>query len=335
MIHFETDTRVTFTYHGNADVVELVGDLNCWREGSHVLQQTAPDCWQITFDVLPATRSDYAFRVTTDGKTQDVLDPDNPHTTPNPFGTRSELRAPGFVPISIADVPLNGKRDVLRIKTKHLPGTREVIGYIPSAPAPEGGYAMIVAHDGGDSEKYLDLPRIVESLIAAGKIPPTMCVMMPPIDRWAEYMCNPAHVAYVVEDVMPQIRKRYNVTTRVDRTVVLGASMGGLISVYIALKHPDVFGLVAAQSGAYIPESGIIQQYWDTDRVPVRYHLCCGLYETRVGTKWIKDLVVCNRDFSKALAGRGYSYVYTEHPDGHAWRYWQRQVPTALKWLLR
>ncbi len=54
---------------------------------------------------------------------------------------------------------------------------------------------------------------------------------------------------FVVDGVRPFVESRYAVLTGPANTAVLGSSMGGLVSLHLAHRHPDVFGYVGSMSG--------------------------------------------------------------------------------------
>lgn len=54
---------------------------------------------------------------------------------------------------------------------------------------------------------------------------------------------------FVALGIKPFIDARYPTRAEADSTVVLGSSLGGLVSLYIAWRHPDVFGLAGSMSG--------------------------------------------------------------------------------------
>ena len=56
------------------------------------------------------------------------------------------------------------------------------------------------------------------------------------------------HARMIIEEVKPMIDERYRTETDPAATGVGGSSLGGLVSIHLALAHPDVFGRVAALS---------------------------------------------------------------------------------------
>lgn len=51
-----------------------------------------------------------------------------------------------------------------------------------------------------------------------------------------------AYLKFLVEELKPLIERRYAVDPARDATVVMGSSMGGLVSMYALAEYPEVFG---------------------------------------------------------------------------------------------
>ncbi|TVP96704.1 MAG: alpha/beta hydrolase [Acholeplasmatales bacterium] len=60
-----------------------------------------------------------------------------------------------------------------------------------------------------------------------------------------------AYLDWLVGTLKPIIDARYRTKPEADHTAVIGASMGGILSLYALLKHPEVFTRAASVSGAY------------------------------------------------------------------------------------
>jgi len=58
-----------------------------------------------------------------------------------------------------------------------------------------------------------------------------------------------AYADFVVDGVVPFIEGRYPTRPGSENTAVLGSSMGGLVSLHIGHRHPEVFGFVGSMSG--------------------------------------------------------------------------------------
>ena len=68
-----------------------------------------------------------------------------------------------------------------------------------------------------------------------------------------EYQTRDGNVfcEFVVNTVVPEIEKRYNVYTDPEHNAVSGSSLGGLESFYIGMEHPEKFGSIGAMSPSF------------------------------------------------------------------------------------
>src|SRR5258708_36688308 len=80
----------------------------------------------------------------------------------------------------------------------------------------------------------------------AGRIPPTIVVGIWNTNlRLREYSpwdMGTNYSRFLIEELMPEVNKRFRTLTGPDHTAVMGSSMGGLISFWLCWKHPEVFG---------------------------------------------------------------------------------------------
>ena len=66
------------------------------------------------------------------------------------------------------------------------------------------------------------------------------------------------YIEFIVENLKPYIDQHYRTLSSGDNTIILGSSMGGLISCYAGLRYPDVFGNVGIYSPSFwFSEGGI------------------------------------------------------------------------------
>lgn len=61
-----------------------------------------------------------------------------------------------------------------------------------------------------------------------------------------------AYLRFIVEELKPEIDRRFATRPEREATFVMGSSMGGLISLYALCEHPQVFGAAAALSTHWI-----------------------------------------------------------------------------------
>jgi pimeloyl-ACP methyl ester carboxylesterase len=146
---------------------------------------------------------------------------------------------------------------------------RDVVVYVPAGALQRDALPVLYMHD-GQNLFAPDAPfggwrvgTAVDAAIAAGELPPLLVVG---IDNTPARMDEYSHVAddlgggpvggrapeygdFLVEGIKPFVDARYPTRTDAAGTAVMGSSMGGLVSLWLAWRHPEVFGAALSMSG--------------------------------------------------------------------------------------
>ncbi|HEX2571210.1 MAG TPA: alpha/beta hydrolase-fold protein [Polyangia bacterium] len=210
-------------------------------------------------------------------------------------------------------------------------------GYDPNA---QPGYPMIVSFDGEEYLEDIPLPKTLDSLLAAGKLPAFVAVLVDNnVDRIGDLGNRAQFADFLGNELVPWVRQHWNVTQDPHRVIVTGSSAGGLASAYVAYKRPDLFGNVLSQSGAFWrgPEGSAEPYEWlakafaASRKLDIRFHLEVGALETRHVLGSGPVFIEAHRRFRDALLAKGYVVSYAEVQGGnHAPADWARQLPAAL-----
>ena len=145
-----------------------------------------------------------------------------------------------------------------------------------------------------------------------------------------------AYVEFLVHDLKPWIDRRYRTLRDPAHTGIMGSSMGGLISLYASLKHPEVFG----RSGVFSPSIWVADSavfaYVHRAAVPralPRFYFVSGDSETKSGQpateqrRMVNALVATRWQSGSSLRAR------TPADGKHAEWFWRREFPAAYLWL--
>ncbi len=161
---------------------------------------------------------------------------------------------------------------------------------------------------------------------------------------------------YFVEELLPDVERRFRTLAAREGRGVAGLSMGGYGALKFGLKHPDKFALAASMSGALAAPSWLstdripqfvrpsVLRVFGPDDSPVRgandiYKIVRELSPERVarlpylyldcGTE--DFLINYNREFATLLFERKVPHEFRQLPGTHNWPYWDRQVREVLK----
>lgn len=120
-------------------------------------------------------------------------------------------------------------------------------------------------------------------------------------DRMQEYT-QPGYEIYaraVVEEVIPLVNDRMRTLAQPEETMVIGSSLGGVVSFYMAWEFPEVFGLVACLSSTFSFKDDLIERVLSEPRRDVRLFLDSG---------WPEDNYEVTLSMALALSHCGYVY---------------------------
>jgi S-formylglutathione hydrolase len=163
------------------------------------------------------------------------------------------LAAPGTA------AALEGRLMDITITTANVPGPVAATVYTPPGYDPKRAqpYPLLIQlHGGGGSNRAMDrMAVLLEAGIKQGLIPPVVSVM-PSAGRsfYMDYRDGSQKwERFVLADLIPHMRATTNVVQGREGTLITGISMGGMGSLRLAFKHPDVFQAVASQEPGIEP----------------------------------------------------------------------------------
>lgn len=326
--------RAIFVYEG-AEPPLLVGDFNGW-DFRHPAswEQAAAGLWTYTLPLPTDAYIEYAF-LTGPNEEDRIPDPFNPRTVPNGVGQINHyFYMPAAGPTPLAQRQRNiPQGTVTRHIVQHprlIAGGRRMVHLYH--PPTDQACPLVVVFDGRDYLHRGMLPAIADNLIAGGRMRPLALALVENGGqaRMIEYACNEATLKFIMECVFPLAQKHLNLIDPARQPGVhgvLGASMGGLMALYTALRLPDVFGHVLSQSGAFqlgADDTVVFPLIRYAPPPKVKIWLDVGRYE------W---LLPANRQLHDLLAQQGYDFSYREFNAGHNYPAWRDDVWRGLEWL--
>jgi predicted alpha/beta superfamily hydrolase len=174
----------------------------------------------------------------------------------------------------------------------------------------------------GEALELLDKMHIIEGTLVVG---------IHAQDRMEEYT-KPGYEAYgrsVVEEICPVIKAKARTLGVPEGTGVIGSSLGGVVSFYMAWQWPEVFGNAACMSSTFSFKDDLIERVLSEPHRPVNFYLDSG---------WPQDNSETTAAMAVALSQRGWVFghdlLHVGFPlDGHNEKAWGKRLHLPLQFF--
>jgi enterochelin esterase-like enzyme len=332
---------VTFLWRGGPEARDLkcIGPPELEKKTLSRLAET--DVWFLTARLPVAARFTYGFTGNLIKK-RGIADPLNPLK----FGYWSLVELPGAPPqpwIRIQPDAPKGALKQEKLSSAILKEERAVSVYTPAGYDPhEGPYGLLLLFDGEAYRDEIPTPTILDNLVASRKIHPLVALLVDSEEtRDRDLQCSAPFADFLAKELLPWARQRYRFSADPKQTIVGGSSYGGLSAAYCAFRHPEVFGNVLSQSGSFgyypgwdsdkdrtdsSPFGWLIRQFVTTRKLPIRFYLEAGLFETAHSGSILSE----NRRMRDVLDAKGYTIIYSEFAGGHEYLNWRGSLADGL-----
>ena len=231
------------------------------------------------------------------------------------------------------------KRTIVKeeIPSQFVDSPRSVKVYLPPGYSELLSYPIVYCQDGNDFFTMGRIATIANQLILEEGVEPFLIagVSVERSKRTSEYSPagsrNQAYKRFFAEELLPYLENRYPLRRDPSARVLAGDSLGGTVSLHLALDYPALFRQVLSLSGAYFqPTQEQISAQADLSWLNI--WMVVGQDETQVETNsGTFDFVYWNRLAKAHLEQRGASLSYREKPGTHVWGLWQKELPDALR----
>lgn len=333
----ENQTRLIFLAQDvNGAAPRVVGDFNGWASTPQGYDVSVGKMTRIdgtAWSYLEGTaytnaRVEYVFLFDAEA----MPDPLSSRTAQAYAGPRSEARMPFWVAQPEIDDDSAVPAGELRAETlasRSLGGPRRVWYYLPPGYATATAdtlFPVIYVLDGANYVEKMDVPRVLDRLIARGDIPPVIAVFSEPADRQEEYSRNPKWRAFISSELVPLVDKRFRTFPAPDHRAIIGSSYAAYGAVDLAVEFPSIFGLCAAIAPPPQTASVIANQARArTAAVSIRFFVLGGIYDSMIdGARGLRTTL---DDVDAPVS-------YLEVPEGHNTNTFRGHLDDALRALL-
>jgi predicted alpha/beta superfamily hydrolase len=221
-------------------------------------------------------------------------------------------------------------------------------------------FPVLYMHDGQNVFAHPESARYdtwcanttMERLVADGQIEPWIIVGIDhSVDRFKEYSPwdeprmgsrggGAKYAEFLVDHLKPFIDQTYRTRVGGEWTATMGASLGGLISLYLGLSRSKIFGRIGAVSPSVMWANGQMFRDWKHHTNEwSRIYIDAGTEEYIVVDGMPMDYGAAVRNFFLQLKEIGYqdheAILVLEEGGQHHESDWQRRLPDVMRWLLR
>jgi enterochelin esterase-like enzyme len=329
-------TGVTFSVGDEDEALEavhLVQEIMRPRVGPPFSRPRGSQTWILRLRRPAADRMEYKFQLRhRDGREEVICDPGNPLAAPGPFGDKSVVEWPEYVPPVWLDASTEeGTRTELTISSRVLRNDLRVELWTPAARLEHEALPLIIALDGPEYDRFSSLTRFLAWAIDTQQLPPMRAALIPPVDRNETYSASASHSRALAHDILPTLAEHAPSPHGRKMRVGMGASLGALALLHVHRTNPASFGGLFLQSGSFF------RQRFDRQETGfARFRRISRFVGKVAGSEeWAHPIVVTmtcgtaeenlynNRHMRGTLASQGYEIDWVEHRDAHNWVSWR------------
>jgi enterochelin esterase family protein len=296
----------------------------------------------VSIELPPESRIEYKFELVRGDNRELILDPLNGVLAQDPFGANSVCQGAGYQrpDWTLPDVDARtGRIHQARVPSRAFGEDRDIQVYLPARFRRNRRYPLLIVHDGDDYLQYAALGTVLDNLIHNLQIPQMIVALTRSPDRLREYGANDQHAAFIADDLLGYMTAEYPLIDEVYARGLMGASFGGVATLYTAWRNPGLFGCLLLQSGSFAfsdlghhnrdpvfdPVAKFMNTFRKTPGVPAeKIYMSCGIYES---------LIYENRSLVPLLQRQKLDLRFEEVRDAHNWENWRDRLQNALSWL--
>ncbi len=272
----------------------------------------------------------------------------------------TKLFNPGIARKEFGTVDPNNPKTLI-VQTHEIDYIRQITVYVPAQCKAEEKAPFMVIHDGPKGKPNMQVPTILDNLIAQKRVPPLVAIMIANgggdaqgHERGKEYdNMNGDYAEYIETEVLPRVEKKCGIklTKDPDGRAAMGSSSGGSAALIMAWYRTDLYHRVLTTSGTFVNQQWPFDPKtpggaWDfhdsiipnSPKKPLRIFLAVGdrdNYNPNVMRDGMHDWVEANHRMAKVLAAKGYPYQYlfcqnSGHGIGNAKGQF---LPHAIEWV--
>lgn len=264
-------------------------------------------------------------------------------------GTGNDAVACNSLPaVSESGINITSQVDTLIVPTSHIASPAKVVVALPSQALVDDDalYPTVYLLHGYDGDyaswcRNADLGKLADDY---------GCIIVCPDGRDSWYWDSPKvpdmqMESYIVDDLVPFVDDNLPTIVNPDSRAITGLSMGGHGALWLAMRHPDLFGSAATMSGGVdivkFPDRWKMKKWlgpYAQNKSSWADHSVMSLVpDLKPGQ--LNLLLDCgeqdmfykvNVALDNELTKRGIEHRFIHRPGNHSWKYWRASLPKHL-----
>lgn len=267
------------------------------------------------------------------------INPNKHHTPMKRFISYLCLLAAAVLPTNAAKV------DTVTVASANanleIPMTILVVTPDGLQPGERVPVAYVLHGHSGNYRNWLDKQPRIKDLADQYRM-----IIVHPDGRDTWYIDSPVNPkikmeSFFVEDLIPYIDAHYPTIPDRSKRAITGLSMGGHGAMYLAFRHPDIFGSAASMSGGVdmrpFPENWHLPQLLGTrSEHPENWEAAAAINHIKdIKPGQLNIYLDCgvddffaevNDNMHAALLEAKIPHDYIVRPGGHTWEYWNNAI---------
>jgi S-formylglutathione hydrolase FrmB len=243
--------------------------------------------------------------------------------------------------------------DTLSVYSKAMQKETRCVVIVPKGADANALPVLYLLHGlGGDHHSWLqikpELPRLADEM--------QMLIVCPNGGVRSWYLDSPIdssfrYETYMIHELIPYIDSHFSTVKTREGRAIAGLSMGGHGSLFLAIRHSEVFGAACSTSGSVdllkktfswkykemiLGDTICCKENWVSNSVmtiadelqpgQLALHIDCGTED---------DLYMPNKRLHEKWGAMGIEHAYIEGPGRHDAAYWNRSIDSILLFVQR
>ena len=235
--------------------------------------------------------------------------------------------------------------------------------YVPAPYDPSKPAALIVFQDGQpmmNPNGDIRAMNVVDNLIWRREMPVAIVVFLDPaqpagtpqldhksdwgdnntLRPWEYQWVDDNYPKLVCDELLPELRKTYNIDPNPEMHAIMGASSGGIAAFNVAWQRPNTFRKVISIVGTFTRVRGgqgdsFPELVAAAEKKPIRMYMQDGRNDNRRPNNLPGDWFYQNVRLKDALVKKGYDVTWAWGMNNHGQKMGGPMLPEMMRWLWR